>query len=136
MKNNLKNYLILRLSKTYSRNLEENSIFAEIFFRLKRREKIKAAYNQIFNPTDISLVCEGMYKAINLNLKNLYHLANHMIVSRYDFALSVANEYGFNRDLIEPIDIHGLPLIEKRPLNTSLNVKKISKLIFPLQRGS
>lgn len=135
MKNNLENYLILRLSKTYSRNLEENSIFAEIFFRLKKREKIKAAYNQIFNPTDISLVCEGMYKAINLNLKNLYNLANHMIVSRYDFALSIAKEYGFDKDLIEPIDMHQLPFIEKRPLNTSLNVKKIKEVIS-LSKGT
>ena len=40
MKNNLENYLILRLSKTYSRNLEEHSIFAEIFLRLKKKKKV------------------------------------------------------------------------------------------------
>lgn len=129
MKNNLKNYLILRLSKTYSRNLKEHGMFAEIFLRLKKREKVKAAYNQIFNPTDIRMVCDGMYKAINMNLKNLYHLADHIIMSRYDFALSVANECGFNKDLVEPIDIQDLPLIEKRPLNTSLDVRKISEAI-------
>ena len=57
-------------------------------------------------------------------------------MSRYDFALSVANEYGFNKDLIEPIDIHSLPLREKRPLHTSLNVKKISEVIPLLKRAT
>lgn len=129
MKNNLENYLILRLSKTYSKNLKEHGMFAEIFLRLKRKEKVKAAYNQIFNPTDIRIVCDGMYKAISINLKNLYHLANHIIMSRYDFVLSVADEYGFDKNLIESVNVQDLPLIEKRPWNTSLNVKKISEAI-------
>lgn len=133
MKNNLENYLILRLSKTYSRNLKEHGMFAEIFFRLKERKKIKAAYNQIFNPTDVRMVCDGMYKAINRNLKNLYHLANPIVMSRYDFVSSIANEYGFNKDLVEPIDIRSLPLIEKRSLNTSLDVKRLSEVIFSPQ---
>jgi dTDP-4-dehydrorhamnose reductase len=109
-------------------------MFAEIFSRLKRDEKVKAAYNQIFNPTDIRIVCDGMYKAINVNLNNLYHLANHMIMSRYDFVLSVADEYGFDKNLIESIDIRDLPLAEQRPLNTSLNVKKISEAIGELYK--
>jgi dTDP-4-dehydrorhamnose reductase len=134
MKNNLEDYLILRLSKTYSKNLKEHGMFAEIFSRLKRDEKVKAAYNQIFNPTDIRIVCDGMYKAINVNLNNLYHLANHMIMSRYDFVLSVADEYGFDKNLIESIDIRDLPLAEQRPLNTSLNVKKISEAIGELYK--
>ncbi len=136
MKNNLENYLILRLSKTYSRNLKEGGMFAEIFLRLKERKKIKAAYNQIFNPTEVKMACDGMRKAISSNLKKLYHLANPAIMSRYDFGLSIANEYGFSKDLIEPIDIRTLPLIDKRPLNTSLNVKKISTVIFPQERES
>jgi len=125
----LENYLILRLSKTYSRNLKEPGIFAEIFLKLKQGERIKAAYNQIFNPTNVRMVCDGMYKAIKSNLKGLFHLASPIIMSRYDFALSIAKAHGFDEGLIGRIGIQDLQLIEKRPHNTSLNVKKINEVI-------
>lgn len=131
MKKNMENYLILRLSKIYSRDLNESGMFTEMFLRLKKKEKIKAAYNQIFNPTDVNMISYFVRKALNKNLKNLYHLANSKIMSRYDFALSIANEYGFDKNLIIPVDIRALSLLEKRPLNSSLNVKKIAKVIFP-----
>lgn len=121
----LKDYLILRLSKTYSRNLDDPGMFREIFVKLKKSEKLKAAYNQIFNPTDIRFICEGFYRAIKMDLKGLYHLAEQKIMSRYDFALSIAEEYGFDKNLIERIDFNTLGVIEKRALNSSLNVEKI-----------
>lgn len=129
MKNNLKNYLILRLSKTYSRELEDGGIFAEIFLKLKNKEKIKAAFNQIFNPTDVKIVCDGIYFSIKKDLNSLYHLADKNIMSRYDFAQSVASEYEFDKNLIEKIDFALLTVPEKRALNSSLNVDKFTKIM-------
>lgn len=134
MKKNVENYLILRLSKIYSRSLKEPGMFTEMFLRLKKKEKIKAAYNQIFNPTDVNMAGYAIHKALNKNLKNLYHLANSAVMSRYDFALSIAKEYGFDKNLIIPVDIRILPFLEKRPLNTSLNVERIAGEIFPLRK--
>ncbi len=134
MKKNVENYLILRLSKIYSRDLNEPGMFTEMFLRLKKKEKIKAAYNQIFNPTDVNMAGYAINKALNKNLKNLYHLANSAVMSRYDFALSIAKEYGFDKNLIIPVDIRILPFLEKRPLNTSLNVERIAGEIFPLRK--
>ena len=129
MKKNIKDSLILRLSKTYSRNLEEGGMFAEIFLNLKDGKKVKAAYNQIFNPTEVKIVCEGIYKAIKMGLSRIYHLADERVMSRYDFATTIADKYGFDKSLIEPIDINGISLFEKRPLNSSLNVERMRKLL-------
>lgn len=128
MRNSLCNYLILRLSKTYSRNLEDGSIFTEIFSRLKNGEKVKASYNQVFNPTDVEIVCDGIYKGTEMNLKGVYHLADERIMSRYDFALLIANEYGFDISLVEPVDLNIFPFIERRTLDSSLNVKKLRSI--------
>jgi dTDP-4-dehydrorhamnose reductase len=124
LKNNLGSYLILRISKTYSRDVQENSMFAEIFLKLKNKEKIKAAGNQIFNPTDVKMLCNGIYFCIRKNLDSVYHLADRNIMSRYDFAQSVAEEFGFDKNLIEKIDFNSLHFLEKRALNSSLNVEK------------
>ncbi len=126
MKKNLQNYLILRLSKTYSRNLNEKSIFSEIYLSLSKNIKIEAAYNQIFNPTDVSMLCEMLIKALDLNLSGVYHIAEPKIISRHEFAVSVAQEFGFDKDLIIPADIRTLSFLkDTRPLNTSLIVSDL-----------
>jgi len=129
MKDNLMDYLILRLSKTYSRDLGSGGLFSEIYFKLKRNEKVGAAYNQIYNPTDVSFVSAGILKSIQRNLTCLYHLASEKIMSRYEFALQVADEFKFDRNLIESIDFNSLVFKEKNALNTSLNVVKIMRAI-------
>jgi len=128
LKNNLKNYLILRLSKIYSRNLQDNSMFAEILLKLQKKEKIKAAFNQIYNPTEVRKVCAGIHLSIKKDLDSVYHLADKQIMSRYDFARSIAEEFGLDEDLIEKVDFNRLPVLEKRALNSSLNIDKFAKI--------
>lgn len=133
LRENSEDYLILRLSKTYSKNLENGGMFADIFLRLKEGKIIKIAYNQIFNPTEVEIVCNGILKGIKMNLKGLYHLAEDKIMSRYEFALNLAEEYRFDKKLIEPVDFNTLNLIEKRALNSSLNTQKWQTILEPLK---
>ncbi|MEW6087946.1 MAG: SDR family oxidoreductase [bacterium] len=127
MRKNLKDYLILRLSKVYSRNLNDGGMFAEIFEKLRDGKKVTGAYNQIYNPTDVEIISMGIYHSINADLTGLYHLADKNIISRFEFAKNIAKEYNFNQCLIERIDFNSLPLLEKRALNSSLNVEKFHK---------
>jgi len=123
MRENLSDYLIFRLSKTYSKRLEWG-ILAETVASLKRGDKVRAAYNLIYNPTDVMLVCEGIYKAITAGSTGLYHLAGKNIMSRYDFAIAAAKEFALDQTLIEAVDMNKIPLLEKRALNSTLNVRK------------
>jgi dTDP-4-dehydrorhamnose reductase len=50
-------------------------------------------------------------------------------MSRYEFALRIADEHKLDRRLIFPIDFNSLKFKEKIALNTSLNVDKIAKAI-------
>jgi len=91
--------------------------------------RISAAYNQIYNPTDIGTVCSGIHHAIKSDLRGVYHLADKNIMSRYEFARGIAEEYGFDQGLIDRIDFNSLCFQEKRALNSSLNVDKFSKTL-------
>ena len=130
MEKNLDEYLVFRLSKTYSRNLEDGGIFAETVCALQYGKKVKAAWNLFFNPTDVTLVCNGIINSLKKRLNGIFHLADKRVMSRYDFILSIADEMGFDRGQVEAIDINGLELMEKRPLNTSLNVEKINRELY------
>jgi dTDP-4-dehydrorhamnose reductase len=129
IRNNLKDWLVLRLSKTYSRNPGEESLYADIFLKLKRGEKIKAAYNQVYNPTDVGIVCEVIYRALHQGLEGLYHLAEPRVMSRYDFACLIAQEHNFDQGLIERVDLSAFNFREQRALNSSLNVSKITRAL-------
>ncbi len=127
--NNIEDHLVLRLSKTYSTNIADGGMLADIISAFNRDEPIRSAYNQIFNPTDVNLVCNGILKSIQMNLKGLYHLADEKIMSRYECACAIAKEYGYDPALVESIDFNSLSCIEKRALNSSLNVTKINKTL-------
>jgi dTDP-4-dehydrorhamnose reductase len=129
IKNNLNNGLVLRLSKIYTTNLSDGGIFAEIFQKLKSGKKVLAAYNQIYNPTHVGTVCQGIIHSINSALEGLYHLADKTIMSRYEFAQGIARDHGFDQNLIEAIDFNTLLLLEKRALNSSLNVEMFNKTL-------
>ena len=127
--NGIEDYLILRLSKTYSTNISDGGMLADIVNAFGRGGPVRSAYNLIFNPTDVSLVCNAILQSIEIDIKGLYHLADKTIMSRYEFACAIAKEYGYDPALVESIDFNSLPCIEKRALNSSLNVTKINKTL-------
>ena len=125
LRNNLDDYLIFRLSKTYSTNIADGGMLADIINAFRKGGPVKSAYNLIFNPTDVELVCQGIYQSIQMNIKGLYHLADKAVMSRCEFTSAVAEKYGFDPSLIESVDFNSLPCKEQRALNSSLDVTKI-----------
>lgn len=117
--------LVLRLSKTYSTNLMEGGMMAEVIHTLRQGKSYPAAYNQIFNPTDVDWLSRQIEKAIRMNMIGLYHLADPRIESRYAFACRIALEYGLNPERVQKIDLADICFAEARAMNSSLNVSRI-----------
>jgi dTDP-4-dehydrorhamnose reductase len=135
IQNNCNQYLILRLSKVFSRRSQDRSMYTEVLLSLKNKRAVKAAYNQIYNPTDVVDLSRWIYEAIKGELQGLYHLASPEIMSRYDFALKVARENNADPCLIEKVDFLTLPCREKRALNSSLNTAKIRSILGSLNEN-
>lgn len=119
------NCLILRLSKTYSGDLKEGGILAEVIDALRKGKLYAAAEDQIFNPTDADWLSRKIEQAMSRNLSGLYHLADPRIESRYAFACRVARESGFDPSRIRRIALSELKFPEVRGLNSSLDVSRI-----------
>jgi dTDP-4-dehydrorhamnose reductase len=62
----------------------------------------------------------------------IFHLSGSERISRFDFALKIAKIFDLNTDLIKPIASDQLNWIAKRPMDSSLDVTKISKIRKPL----
>lgn len=64
-------------------------------------------------------------QSIANDLVGTYNLASSSSLSKYAFAMAIAERFGLNRDLVKPVSVDQFPLIAKRAKNLSLNVEKI-----------
>lgn len=132
---NFSDFYIFRLSKTYSVNLDERSLFSEIYSSLANNRKVFAAVDQYFNFTNVEYVSQVILSFLaSANRKfGLYNLAKDRIVSRHSLICATAKLFGFDETLIQPIHLNDLPFSEVRPLNTALNCEKLARTMTPLQ---
>lgn len=87
---------------------------------LEERKSVKVVDDQIGNPTLVDDLAFGLIRAMELGKTGIYHLAGRDILSRYDFAVTLARMFGLDERLIRPIKTATLKQPAARPLNSGL----------------
>jgi len=87
---------------------------------LERNNPVRIVDDQMGNPTLVDDLAHGLLRAIDLEKTGVYHLAGREIVSRYDFALTVARVFGMDPGLISPCKTDELRQPAPRPLKSGL----------------
>ena len=87
---------------------------------LSEGKPIRVVDDQIGNPTLADDLAYGILKIIELNRKGMYHIAGPDIVSRYDFAVSLAGVFDFDKKLITPVKTSVMKQSAQRPLKSGL----------------
>jgi len=87
-------------------------------------KKIRIVTDQINNPTFIPDLADGILRIVDLNKDGLYNLAGRELLSRYDFALRIAEHFALNKKLIEKIKTSDLKQPAPRPLKSGLIILK------------
>ena len=124
-------YLIMRTNVLYSEDLTfKANFFAWVYKSLIRNKSISVVNDQISNPTYTSHLVEAIFLCIILNTEGIYHYGSDDFLSRYEFAIIIAEVFGFDESLISPIDSKSLfkklkTYTAERPLNSGLKVDKI-----------
>lgn len=88
--------------------------------RLKNGQKVMLPNQIISSPTHIDLLKTAVIELIKKNLKGIYHCTGSEPVSRYDFAIKIAEFFNLDKTLIEVDESNILAI---RPKNLSMNVK-------------
>ena len=120
-------HLILRTSVIFGNY--GNNFYTWVYKSLLDNKKISVVTDQISNPTWAWSLSEAIYKSMINNLHGLYHFAGDEIISRYEFALKIANINNLNSDNIIPIETKELQQSAKRPSCSTLNTDKIREQI-------
>ena len=120
-------YLIFRSSVIY--NDSHSNFYTWVYNSLLNNKKIEVVTDQISNPTWTWSLSEAIYKSLLNNLDGVFHYAGNDVLSRYDFALKIANTFSFNSNNIIPILTKDLDQLASRPHRSVLDNNKIKKIL-------
>jgi dTDP-4-dehydrorhamnose reductase len=106
-----------------------NSLFEWIYKNLNSRHSITGFTDAIFNPLYTGQLAELISQLINKNVTGVIHAGCIEKVSKFQFALLVANTFEFDESLIQNGLSDEMHSILQRPRNTSLNVELLNNHI-------
>ena len=126
LKNNYENYLIFRVSWVYGDG-KQNFIYKLINW-YKNNSKLRVSTDEVSIPTNTSLIVNVVLKAIDNDLKGLWHLTSSGHTSRYEWAAKVFEMLNIKID-IEKATQKDFNLMAKRPPFSAMSNENIKKIL-------
>jgi dTDP-4-dehydrorhamnose reductase len=91
---------------------------------LSQGHRIKGFTDVYFSSLYTIDLAKIIREAMARDLRGVFHMAASSVVSKYRFLVDVAELFGFNASLIEPITLEEFPFKAKRGRNISMAVSK------------
>ena len=91
--------------------------------KLKAGEVVKALVDQYTSPSQASLLGKAIMEIVERRLTGVFHVVGERM-SRYEFAMRVADTLGLNKSLIGKAKMGDLNWFARRPRDSSLNAEE------------
>jgi dTDP-4-dehydrorhamnose reductase len=123
-------FLIVRTNVLYGfgKKVKKNFLLW-LLDKLSAGEKLKIVDDQFNNPTLADNLSECILEMVERNLSGIFHIGGAEYLSRYDFALKVADVFKHDKALISPTTTESLAQKAKRPPRGGLKVEEAQKLL-------
>lgn len=110
----------------YGWSLTGTRSLAEFFYNnLTAGKPINGFTDMFFSPLYVGHLAEALLEMLQKHLSGIYHVYSPESLSKYDFGLRLAREFGLNASLIRPISALDSDLPTRRSLNLSMNTDKL-----------
>ncbi len=107
-----------------------NRSLAEVFFNnLQAGNQMNGFTDVIFCPMNILDLSDLLVEATDLQLKGIYHMVGAEPMSKYQFGVRIAEKFGFDPALINPVSVKDGNLKAARSPNLSLSTVKLQKAL-------
>ena len=118
-------FLIVRTNVLYGfgRKVRRNFLLW-LLDRLSAGEKLRIVNDQFSNPTLADNLSQCILEMVNGDLTGVIHIGGADYLSRYDFAVRVAERFGFDKTNISSTRTEVLKQGAKRPLHGGLKTEK------------
>ena len=121
-------YAIVRASSIYGFGHGRMNFAKYLLEKLKAGETVKALIDQYTSPTQATLLGRAIIKIAEEKIEGIFHVVGERM-SRYDFAIKVAEVLGLDKSLIQQAEMREMTWLAKRPRDSSLNYDETRKRI-------
>lgn len=122
-------FIIARTSVIYGAN--KKNFVTWVVDALEKGKHINIVTDQHVSPTLNTDLAEQLVALIEKDTKGVFHTAGGERISRYDFVNVIADLFGLDKNLINPVRMADINWIARRPMDSSLDVSKIAKFKKP-----
>ena len=123
----IEDHCIVRLTKVYGDTPGDGTAFTDWANSLIKGDLLRVATDQVFSPTHIDDVVDGIIRLLEMNAQGIYHLCGPDAASRAAFLdMLIAEMKPVLQSETEVVrcSMNDFPLVEERPLNVSMNSDK------------
>ena len=106
---------------------DKRSFSTWIIDDLRNSKQINVFMDNINSMMLVNNLAEALKEFIDKDLNGIMNIASAEIISKYDFALKIADVFELDKELVRPIANGEAPSPDKRPLNVSLSISKARK---------
>jgi dTDP-4-dehydrorhamnose reductase len=105
------------------------NFFTWVLDKLIKGEKIKVVTDQLNNPTLAFDLAKALLELWEIKYTGIINITGYEYLSRYDFALKIAEKFDLKKDLISPVKTEDLKQIAPRPKKGGLKIDKASRIL-------
>jgi dTDP-4-dehydrorhamnose reductase len=118
-------YIIIRTNVIYGIQKGIKKDFVQWVVENLRNEKlINVVTDQMNNPTFVNDLADGIQLVLDKKKTGIFNIGGIELISRYDFAVKIAEVFELDKNLINPIITSQLKQKAKRPLKGGLIILK------------
>jgi dTDP-4-dehydrorhamnose reductase len=119
-------HAVIRTMVLYGTGYNINPNFATwLVSALSKGESVRIVEDQFGHPTLVDDLALAVRRIVELQKTGIFHVAGAECVNRYDFAVKLAEVFGFDKRLISRIKTSDLRQKAPRPLNSYFKLDKI-----------
>ncbi|WFO75968.1 dTDP-4-dehydrorhamnose reductase [Desulfurococcaceae archaeon MEX13E-LK6-19] len=122
-------YTIVRPSAIYGIGGSKKSFAEYVAEKLSKGEKVYALVDQYVSPTLNTLLAKAVAEIVDMRPMGIFHVAGERM-SRYEFAIKIAEKLNLPVDLVEKASINDMKhWLARRPRDSSLDTSKARRLL-------
>jgi len=121
-------YAIVRASSIYGLGPGRMNFAKYVIEKLRTGETVKALTDQYTSPTQATLLGKTIVEIAEERIEGIFHAVGERM-SRYEFAIKVADVLGLDRSLIQAAKMKEMKWFAKRPRDSSLNSEYTRSLL-------
>jgi dTDP-4-dehydrorhamnose reductase len=97
--------------------------------KLKKHEPVKAIRDQYASPMFADNLAEALLRLAKSQENGIFHTGGKSCLSRYEFAIKLAETFGYSTKQVEPVYASEFKQVAQRPRNSCLRGDKTERLL-------